>query len=116
MRAEKIYLKAVAAAKSMGIEEGKKGKNVGVGGGGCGGGFTCLSVTLLKCARSFITNWPYGLLSLTARRLIPASPFTTNEYLGEIKNTRGGGRSCSVASVIFPPLEIIISNFTITIF
>lgn len=59
-RAEKIYLKAVAAAKSMGIEEKKKGKMVG-------GSFTCLSVALLKCAGSFITNWPYGLLSFMTR-------------------------------------------------
>lgn len=44
-RAEKIYLKAVAAKSTE-----KKS-------------FTCLSEALLKCAWSFITNWTYGLLS-----------------------------------------------------
>lgn len=31
-----------------------------------GKGFTCLFEALLKCAWSFITNWPYGLLSFMA--------------------------------------------------
>lgn len=47
-RAEKIYLKAVAAKP---VEKS----------------FTCLFEALLKCAPSFITNWSYGLLSFMTK-------------------------------------------------
>lgn len=43
-----------------------------------GKSFTCLFEALLKCALSFITNWPYGLLSFMVglQRETPSDPLT----------------------------------------